>query len=86
MSGLPAGTDAAVAITGLLLGLALASLRAYRLVAFNAAIVVFVDVFRALPPLVAILLIYFGFPSVGISLPSFVVLWLVLSFVLAAFA
>ena len=46
----------------------------------------FVDVFRALPPLVAILLIYFGFPSIGISLPSFVVLWLVLSFVLAAFA
>jgi len=43
-------------------------------------------VFRALPPLVAILLIYFGFPSIGINLPSFVVLWLVLSFVLAAFA
>jgi polar amino acid transport system permease protein len=48
--------------------------------------VVFVDVFRALPPLVAILLIYFGLPSVGINLPSFVVLWLVLSLVLAAFA
>ena len=49
-------------------------------------LILFVDVFRALPPLVAILLIYFGFPSIGISLPSFVVLWLVLSFVLAAFA
>jgi polar amino acid transport system permease protein len=77
---------AAVVATGLALGLALASLRAYRLIAVNALIVVFVDVFRALPPLVAILLIYFGFPSIGISLPSFVVLWLVLSFVLAAFA
>ena len=42
--------------------------------------------FRALPPLVAILLIYFGLPNVGINLPSFAVLWLVLSFVLAAFA
>jgi polar amino acid transport system permease protein len=32
--------------------------------------------------LLAILLIYFGLPSVGSNLPSFVVLWLVLSFVL----
>ncbi len=42
--------------------------------------------FRALPPLVLILLIYFGLPNIGINLPSFVVLWLVLAFVLAAFA
>ena len=76
----------AVVLSGLLLGLLLASLRAYRLTAINIAIVVFVDVFRSLPPLVAILLIYFGLPSVGISMPSFVVLWLVLSCVLAAFA
>ena len=76
----------AVVSTGLLLGLALASLRAYRIVPINALIVVFVDLLRALPPLAAILLIYFGFPSVGINLPSFVVLWLVLSLVLAAFA
>jgi polar amino acid transport system permease protein len=77
---------AAVVVTGLTLGLMLASLRAYRLAVCNALIVVFVDIFRALPPLVAVLLIYFGLPNVGISLPSFVVLWLVLSFVLAAFA
>ena len=61
-------------------------MRAYGIRAVNALIVVFVDVFRALPPLVAILLIYFGLPNVGINLPSFAVLWLVLSFVLAAFA
>ena len=77
---------AAVVVTGLLLGLLLASLRAYRWQAVNVVIVIFVDVFRALPPLVAILLIYFGLPGVGINLPSFVVLWLVLSLVLAAFA
>ncbi len=76
----------AVVITGLLLGLALACLRAYRIKPLSALIVIFVDVFRALPPLVAILLIYFGLPNVGINLPSFAVLWLVLSFVLAAFA
>ena len=76
----------AVVVTGLLLGLLLASLRAYRLPAINVLIVFFVDVLRALPPLVAILLLYFGLPSLGINLPSFVVLWLVLSCVLAAFA
>src|SRR5262249_30232102 len=77
---------AAVVVSGLTLGLALASLRAYRLALLNAPIVVFVDIFRALPPLVAVLLIYFGLPGIGLTLPSFVVLWLVLSCVLAAFA
>ena len=76
----------AVVVTGLALGLLLAALRAYRLAVCNVLIVIFVDVLRSLPPLVAILLIYFGLPSVGVSLPSFVVLWLVLSLVLAAFA
>ena len=54
--------------------------------ALNALIVVFVDMFRALPPLVIVLIVYFGLPNVGISIPSFAVLWLVLSLVLAAFA
>jgi polar amino acid transport system permease protein len=77
---------AAVVVTGLALGLLLATIRAWRFTPVNALIVVFVDMFRALPPLVLVLLIYFGLPSVGINLPSFTVLWLVLSLVLAAFA
>jgi polar amino acid transport system permease protein len=76
----------AVVITGILLGLALAVVRAFRLLSVNALIVVFVDVFRALPPLVLVLLVYFGLPNIGINLPSFAVLWLVLALVLAAFA
>ena len=75
-----------VVITGILLGLVLAVVRSFRVLAVNALIVVFVDVFRALPPLVLLLLVYFGLPNVGINLPSFAVLWLVLSLVLAAFA
>jgi polar amino acid transport system permease protein len=77
---------AAVVVTGILLGLALAIVRAFRVLAVNALIVVFVDMFRALPPLVLILLVYFGLPNIGINLPSFAVLWLVLALVLAAFA
>lgn len=75
-----------VVITGIALGLALAMLRSYRIRPVNALIVAFVDVLRALPPLVLILLVFFGLPSIGLTLSSFVVLWLVLSLVLAAFA
>ncbi len=77
---------AAVVISGLVLGLALALLRSWRVLPLSALIVVFADVFRALPPLVLVLLVYFGLPNVGINLSSFVVLWLVLTLVLAAFA
>ncbi len=38
-----------------------------------------------MPPLVLVLLVYFGLPSVGIDIPGFAVIWLVLSAVLAAF-
>ena len=51
-----------------------------------AVILMDVSMFRALPPLVIVLIVYFGLPNVGISIPSFAVLWLVLTLVLAAFA
>src|SRR5437016_10025890 len=76
----------AVVITGILFGLVLAILRAFRILPLSALIVIFADMFRALPPLVLVLLVYFGLPNVGINLPSFAVLWIVLSCVLAAFA
>ena len=76
---------AAVVVTGILLGLVLAIARSFRVLPVSALIVLFVDMFRALPPLVLMLLVYFGLPNVGIYLPSFAVLWLVLSLVLAAF-
>jgi len=77
---------AAVIVTGIAAGLLLAALRSYRWRALNLLIIAFVDIFRALPPLVVILLVFFGLPNVGISLPAFTVLWLVLSCILAAFA
>ncbi len=74
-----------VIVAGFALGFALALLRARSIRPVNALIVIFVDVMRALPPLVPILLVYFGLPGLGINLPGFAVLWLVLSLVLAAF-
>ena len=76
----------AVVITGILLGLILAVVRSFRIRVVNALIVIFVDMLRALPPLVLILLVFFGLPNLGVNLPSFAVLWLVLALVLAAFA
>jgi polar amino acid transport system permease protein len=77
---------AAVVVTGILLGLALAILRTFRIRPLSALIVIFADMLRALPPLVLLLIVYFGLPNVGVYLPSFAVLWIVLAGVLAAFA
>ncbi len=52
----------------------------------NFFIIVFVDVMRALPPLVIIIILYFALPTVGIRLSGVVSTWLALSMVLAAFA
>jgi len=77
---------ALVVITGIAAGLALALVRSLRWRVVNLPLVVFVDVARSLPPLVLVLIVYFGLPNVGILLPSFAVLWLVLSLLLAAVA
>ncbi|WP_102108446.1 amino acid ABC transporter permease [Oceaniglobus roseus] len=75
-----------IVLAGIALGTALACLRAYRIAALSLPIVIYADIFRALPPLVLILLAYFGLPNVGVLLSSFTVLFLILTLVLAAFA
>jgi len=75
-----------VVLTGIALGLLLAMVRAYQIRPINFVIICTVDVLRSLPPLVLILLFYFGLPNVGVSLSGFMVVWLVLAVVLAAFA
>jgi polar amino acid transport system permease protein len=77
---------ALVVLTGLTLGLALALLRSLGIRPLNWLIVFVVDLFRALPPLVIIVLIYFGLPSIDIAPSGFVSSWLSLSAVLMAFA
>lgn len=76
----------AVVASGLLLGTVLALLRSLRLKPLNALIVIFADVFRAVPALVILIIIYFALPTVGVRLSGFVSAWLGLSLVLAAFA
>ncbi len=80
------GLAAAVVVTGLVAGLALALLRSLGVRVLNWAIIFIVDVFRALPPLVIIVLIYFGLPSLDIVPSGFVSTWASLSLVLMAFS
>lgn len=77
---------ALVIASGLVAGLALALLRSLSLRPMNLLIVFTVDLFRALPPLVIIVFIYFGLPTAGISPSSFVSTWLSLTLVLMAFS
>jgi polar amino acid transport system permease protein len=77
---------ALVVIAGIAAGVALAIVRSLGMRPINWLIIFVVDLFRALPPLVIIVLIYFGLPSVNVSPNAFVATWVSLSLVLMAFA
>ena len=76
----------AVTVTGLIAGLGLAVLRATGRAWLALPIIAFVDILRALPPLVIIIIFFFAFPMIGIEMSAFTVTWLALSLVLAAYA
>ena len=79
------GLGLCVIATGLVLGLALAVLRIQHVKLINVFIIAFADIFRALPPLVVIILLFFAFPYIELSMIAFTATWLALSLVLAAF-
>lgn len=74
-----------IVATGLALGVALALLRHAGARPVKWMVIAFADVFRAIPPLVILVVIYFALPFVGLRLGGFAAAWLGLSFVLAAF-
>ncbi|WP_110687127.1 amino acid ABC transporter permease [Salinicola aestuarinus] len=80
------GLAVAIVIAGILSGLLLACLRCAGIRWLNGLIIAFADIWRALPPLVVILILYFGLPGVGITFSAWMVLFLTLSLVLAAFS
>ncbi len=75
-----------IVLSGIALGFGLAVVRAFQIRPVNWLIVLVVDVFRALPPIVIMIVFYFALPFVGISMSGFVVAWLSLTLVLASFA
>lgn len=75
-----------VVITGLIAGLGLALLRLVSPRWIVEIIRLWVDCFRALPPLAVVLILYFGLPGLGLNLSAFAVMWITLSCILAAFS
>ncbi|MBB3641948.1 MULTISPECIES: amino acid ABC transporter permease [Variovorax] len=80
------GVGAATVVTGVAAGLVLALARATGRAWLRLPVVLFSDITRSLPPLVIIILLYFGLPALGMPLSSFTSTWLSLSLVLAAYA
>ena len=74
-----------IILTGTVLGLILATVRATQNRFVNLFIVLFVDAFRAIPPLVILIVVYFALPYMQLRLSGFMAAWLSLSLVLAAF-
>lgn len=74
-----------IIVSGLAAGLGLAVVRSFAIRPLNWLIIFLVDLFRALPPLVLIVLLYFGLPAAGLSLGGFTAAWLALALVLMAF-
>lgn len=79
-------TGLAVVMTGTALGILLAILRALYVRPLTWVIVGFADNLRSLPPLVILIVLYFGLPAVGVQLSALAVTWVSLSLVLAAYA
>ncbi|HEX2886200.1 amino acid ABC transporter permease, partial [Vineibacter terrae] len=86
-----------VIVTGLVLGLLLAVLRStlsqkivaplsWPAEALRLLIIFFVDLMRSVPPLVLIVLFFYGLPALGLDIAGLGATWLALSLVLAAFA
>lgn len=71
---------------GVLLGTALAALRLRTRNRFWTLLIVsYVDMLRALPPLVLLIVVYFALPYIGISIGSALATFLCLSAILSAF-
>lgn len=81
-----AALSVCITITGLVLGLLLAMVRSSGKLWARIPVVVFADVFRALPPLVLLIIFFFAFPFIHMSMSAFTATWLALSLVLAAYA
>ncbi|SNR68711.1 amino acid ABC transporter permease [Puniceibacterium sediminis] len=80
------GLAVATIISGVLGGALMSCLRVAGVRWVNFFIIVFADVMRALPPLVLILILFFGMPSLGINLSGWMVIYIVLTAVLIAFS
>jgi polar amino acid transport system permease protein len=74
-----------IVVGGLVLGTVLAVARAAGSRLLSALIVIYVDVWRTIPPMVYLIIVFFCAPYLGLTLSPFVSTWVTLTFILAAF-
>ena len=74
-----------VVIAGLVLGMVLAVARAALGRVAQLSIIAFADVFRAIPPLAILVVLYFALPFIGARISGFAAAWLGLTLIVAAF-
>ena len=72
-------------LTGLVVGLILASVRRLNILHLNPAIDFYTYVFRGVPVLVLLFIVYFGLPGVGIKVPPLMAMALSLGLVASAY-
>ena len=71
--------------TGLVIGLTLASLRRLEIPGLNPVIDIYTYIFRGVPVLVLLFMVYFGLPSIGIKVPPLMAMALSLGLVTSAY-
>lgn len=72
-------------LTGLVSGLTIALLTRLRLSALNAILRAYTYVFRGVPVLVMLFLVYFGLPGIGLHVPPLVAMMLSLGLIAGAY-
>jgi polar amino acid transport system permease protein len=71
--------------TGLVIGLTLASLRRLKIPGVTPLIDIYTYIFRGVPVLVLLFMVYFGLPSVGLKVPPLMAMALSLGLVTSAY-
>lgn len=72
-------------VAGLILGLAVALFRMYGPAPVSIIAKIYIDVFRSIPILVLLILVYYALPFVGVRLSSFWAAWTALTLVSGAY-
>jgi polar amino acid transport system permease protein len=79
------GLGLASIVAGMAFGLFTALVRLYAARPFQVMAIVYIDIFRSIPILVLLIIVYYALPFIGIRLTSFWAAWLTLTLISGAY-
>ncbi|WP_119269268.1 amino acid ABC transporter permease [Taklimakanibacter deserti] len=79
------GLGLASIVAGMVFGLFIALVRLYAATPFQVMAIVYIDIFRSIPILVLLIIVYYALPFIGIRLTSFWAAWLTLTLISGAY-